>query len=103
MDKVNQLSAPNRACQTPLMIAAKLGKIAAFQELLKMVPQESHDAVDKNGKSVIYLAAQGNHVAILEVCALDLLFYTYTLLSHTCTESNMHTYTHTYAEFQGIS
>ena len=51
---------------TPLMTAAAYGQTQAFKRLLD---RGAHtDVLDKEGKSIVFLAAKYNHVAILRVC-----------------------------------
>ncbi|KAL5457261.1 hypothetical protein EMCRGX_G034508 [Ephydatia muelleri] len=54
---------------TPLLTAASLGEVEAFRALMED-PHVQLDAVDKKGKSAVFLAAEEGHVDILE-CLLS--------------------------------
>ena len=51
---------------TPLMIAASEGHVEAFNILLQK--DSAIDETDEDGKTVVHLAAEENHVEILKVC-----------------------------------
>ena len=61
------MTSPDKQSRTPLLLAAMLGKDAAFQMLLEILPQDAHDSLDRDGKSVLCLAAEGDHIPILKV------------------------------------
>ena len=52
---------------TPLMLTAFKGHVDAFRTLNEK--GASIEDVDKNGETVVYLAARGNHVDLLKVSA----------------------------------
>ncbi|KAL5486880.1 hypothetical protein EMCRGX_G019417 [Ephydatia muelleri] len=54
---------------TPLLTAASLGEVEAFRALMED-PHVQLDAMDKKGKSAVFLAAEEGHVDILE-CLLS--------------------------------
>ena len=51
---------------TPLLTAASLGEVEAFRALMED-PHVQLDAVDKKGKSAVFLAAEEGHTDVLEV------------------------------------
>ena len=53
---------------TPLLTAVAQGKKQSMEVLLNH--EAAADVFDRDGKSIVYLAAQHNHVAILEVNGL---------------------------------
>lgn len=65
---------------TPLMTAAAYGQTLAFKKLLERGARP--DVIDKNGKSIVFLAAEYNHVAILKVYS-----------NHSLTKSTVEGYT----------
>ena len=50
---------------TPLLTAAAYGQTQAFKQILDRGART--DVLDKEGKSIVFLAAEYNHVAILRV------------------------------------
>ena len=50
---------------TPLLVAALHGQMEVFLVLLQK--EASIDVMEKDGKNVIFLAAENNHVALLRV------------------------------------
>ena len=72
MDRMNS---PDKQSRTPLLLAAMLGKDAAFQMLLEILPQDAHDSLDRDGKSVLCLAAEYVfNKRIFTVCAIMILY-----------------------------
>lgn len=59
------ITATDTEAFTPLMIAAGAGHADAFNVLLKR--GAAIDDTDENGKTVVHIAAEANHVAILRV------------------------------------
>ena len=60
---------------TPFLVAAANGSL----EVVKTLEEENKrnaiqfDKLDKNRKSAVYLAVEGNHVDLLKVCNLDIV------------------------------
>ena len=70
------------------MIAANAGHVEAFNALLKR--GAALDETDEDGKTIVHLAAESNHVAILRVQLItyvDAYIHTYNTYSHA-----LHTY-----------
>lgn len=62
------ITANDTQSYTPLMIAAVEGHVDAFELLL--VRGSPIDDVDENGRTVLHLAAQKNHVEVLQVIVM---------------------------------
>ena len=54
-------------CYTPLLTAVEYGQVQAFETLLELYAKP--DTVDKDGKSVLFLAAESNCLKIIHVRA----------------------------------
>lgn len=59
------ITATNTDLYTPLMFAASAGHLEAFTELMKV--GAAIDAVDRERRTVVHLAAKENHGRILQV------------------------------------
>ena len=66
MNRGANINARDDDSYTPLLTAASLGEVEAFRALMED-PHVQLDAVDKKGKSAVFLAAEEGHVDILEV------------------------------------
>ena len=59
------IRAADNNSHTPLLTAAANGQVKAFRALLRK--GASLDVLDRDGKSVVFVAAEANHVSILKV------------------------------------
>ena len=65
------ISATDTEARTPLMLATSEGHVEAFVALVER--GASIDDVDKNGATVVHMAARANHTNLLAVSTLHLL------------------------------
>ena len=61
-----EISAADNNSYTPLMTAAANGQVGAFNMLRERGAKL--DRLDRDGKTIVFLAAEANHVPILKVC-----------------------------------
>ena len=62
------VAATDAESYTPLMVAAAAGHTEAFNILLEKNP--AIDDVEKEGKTILHMAARKNHISILKVRTL---------------------------------
>ena len=67
IDEVEFFNCTDNDDRTPLLIASQFGRSAIVTRLLKNKAVNT-GAKDKYGKTALYLAAENNHLKVLEVC-----------------------------------
>ena len=68
---------------TPFLVAAAHGSIEVVKTLEKVNDKNIQlDKLDKNGKSAVYLAAEGNHLILLKVCIISVVAAHKNISSH---------------------
>ena len=65
------ISAADNNSYTPLMTAAANGQVSAFNLLRERGAKL--DRLDRDGKSIVFLAAEANHVPVLKVHEINIL------------------------------